>query len=165
MVQSDVEENPSFEETDAIPYDSPTFYDTHETFSQEEMEQDGREDNSFAFDDMDINPYESMDDSFEMDSGIPYEEMILVEDPPPFEKIYVCPPEILSDPYGTYYKSSSGEYVPVRAVLRDDGGLYVIKITQKCSQCGRLYNSRYPPEGYCCPLWQIESAPNIWYTP
>lgn len=48
--------------------------------------------------------------------------------PPPFEKIYVKPGELLCTPYGTYYLSPSGKQEKVRTVLSDCCGCYVIKI-------------------------------------
>ncbi len=82
--------------------------------------------------------------------------------PTPFEIIYVTPYEVLSTPYGSYYRNPSGEYEKVRSISRDGNGTYVIKVTMQCPICGKCYAGTTPDEGYCCPLNEIEVYPHIW---
>lgn len=85
---------------------------------------------------------------------------------PPFEKIYVTPSEILMTPEGTFYRSPlTGECDPIRAVRRDCNGLYVLKVWMQCPVCGNYCTGKKPPEGYECPLWEIEAFPHIWVDP
>lgn len=83
--------------------------------------------------------------------------------PPPFEKIYVSPQEILSTPQGIFYISPEGEYRPVRTIRRDkDGRTFVILITQECPICGRWCTGKSCPEGYDCPFFELEVRPHCW---
>lgn len=82
--------------------------------------------------------------------------------PPPFEKIYVTPYEVLSTPGGCYYVSPTGEYRPIRAIRRDGNGQFVILISQQCPICGRCCSEKEAPEGYTCPYFQREVRTHIW---
>lgn len=82
--------------------------------------------------------------------------------PPPFEKIYVTPSDILSTPEGTFYISPEGKQEKVRAIRSDHQGTYIIKFLRKCPVCERYYSGDTPEEGYDCPLWSSEVLPHLW---
>ena len=46
--------------------------------------------------------------------------------PRAFEKIYVCPYQIMSDCRGIFYINNCGQAIKVRALLYDCRGMYVI---------------------------------------
>lgn len=85
--------------------------------------------------------------------------------PPPFEKIYVGPGDIMTTPQGRYYINAWGEKEKVCAVLNDCHGCYVIKITRVCPVCGRHCDGYKSPEGYDCPFGKVEVLPHIWSQP
>lgn len=89
----------------------------------------------------------------------------LIPAPIPFEKIYVSPHEVLTTPYGSYYRNPCGEYEKVRSVLRDCNGTYVIIVTVQCPICGKWYDGTKPEAGYCCPLDEIQIYPDLWTNP
>lgn len=82
--------------------------------------------------------------------------------PPPFEKIYVGPNDLMTTPQGCYYVNRWGEKEKVCAVLNDCYGCYVIKITRQCPVCGRCCNDTKSPEGYDCPFGKVEIQPHVW---
>lgn len=82
--------------------------------------------------------------------------------PPPFEKIYVSPSEVICTSQGTFYITQEDNFWPVRSIRRDAYGTYVILITQECPICGRWSASKDAPEGYSCPYFQSEVRPHIW---
>lgn len=85
--------------------------------------------------------------------------------PPPFEKIYVGPNDLMTTPQGCYYINAWGEKEKVCAVLNDCHGCYVIRITRLCPVCGRCCNENKAPEGYDCPFGKLEVLPHIWSEP
>ena len=55
------------------------------------------------------------------------------EKTPPFEKIYVAPTDMISTHLGTFYRSPTGEEIPVQCICNDACGTYVILIRwQSC---------------------------------
>jgi len=85
--------------------------------------------------------------------------------PPPFEKIYVGPDNLMTTSQGCYYINSWGQKEKVCAVLYDCHGCYVIRITRQCPVCGRCCDGNKSPEGYDCPFGKIEVLPHIWSEP
>jgi hypothetical protein len=82
--------------------------------------------------------------------------------PPPFEKVYVTPYEIMSTPEGTFHITSSGTMEKIRDVRSDWYGTYILKFKQECPVCGRYYDDNTVKEGYDCPLSQTEVIPHLW---
>lgn len=82
--------------------------------------------------------------------------------PPPFEKIYVGPHDILCTPQGTYHITAEGTREKVRAVRSDWYGTYILKFKQECPICGRFYDDNTVEDGYDCPLSQTEVIPHLW---
>jgi len=81
--------------------------------------------------------------------------------PRAFDKIYVCPTDVLCTPQGTYYLSPTGEEIKVSAISRDCNGPYVILITRHCPSCGRTYTGSERHEGFDCPIWENYEQPLI----
>lgn len=79
-----------------------------------------------------------------------------------FEKVYVCPYNILSTPQGTFHVASNGTMERVRAVRSDWFGTYVLKFKKECPVCGRLYEGDEVEEGYDCPMTKTELLPHLW---
>jgi hypothetical protein len=87
------------------------------------------------------------------------------EAPPAFEKIYISRDQILCMQDGIYLKHACGNLEKVRALREDCDGLYVLLIETQCSLCGACYKGKEPPDGMCCPLYEIETRPYIWSKP
>lgn len=87
------------------------------------------------------------------------------EKPEAFEKIYVDCSQILSTPSGIYLKHDNGDIEPMRALLADCKGMYMLRVYTQCPLCGRCYTGKSSPDGYDCPLYDKEIFPGIWTTP
>ncbi|MBA2727709.1 MAG: hypothetical protein H0U49_06005 [Parachlamydiaceae bacterium] len=85
--------------------------------------------------------------------------------PPAFEKFYVDNSQLLSTPFGTFIKHADGREEPVRALMNDCYGTYVMKVKTQCPLCGQCYSGKKPPEDMCCPLYDKEMFPGIWMSP
>ena len=82
-----------------------------------------------------------------------------------FEKIYVNGSQILSMPSGIFLKHDDGEIEPVRSLLADCKGMFVLRIYTQCPLCGRRYRGKSAPAGLDCPLYDVEILPGVWETP
>lgn len=87
------------------------------------------------------------------------------ESPPAFEKIYVERNQILSMQDGLYLKHDCGSLVKIRALREDCEGPYVLLIETQCPLCGACYSGKEPPDGLCCPIYDVETRPYQWSKP
>lgn len=85
--------------------------------------------------------------------------------PPAFEKIYVTRDVILSMQDGIYLKHSCGNLQKVRCLRHDCEGMYVLLIETQCPLCGACYSGKEPPEGMCCPMFEVQTRQNVWIKP
>jgi len=87
------------------------------------------------------------------------------EAPEAFEKVYADFSTILSMPSGVFLKHDNGDLEPMRALLADCHGMYLMRIYTQCPQCGRCYGGKYASNEFKCPLYEQEILPRMWSAP